>query len=191
MRRNTAMAVLFVGLGVLLLGVAAVGTGLLPVPAGLVDGVEDTTPLGSTPSPPDDGYDRTTVTVVDEDGATLGRVEVRVADTHEKRYLGLSNTSSMAEDEGMLFVYGESGDHAYVMRNMSFPLDIVYVGADGRITSIHHAPVPPEGTPERELERYRGTGRYVLEVNRGWAADHDVEVGDEVRIANVSTSPSA
>ncbi|MFC6787585.1 DUF192 domain-containing protein [Halobaculum halobium] len=131
----------------------------------------------------DDEYDRTTVTVVDERGAELGTVDARVADTYSKRYTGLSDTESLGENEGMLFVHDSEGQYAYVMREMAFPIDIVFIAANGTVTRIHHAELPPRGTSESELRRYRGTGNYVLEVPYGWTDDHDVCEGDTVEIA--------
>jgi hypothetical protein len=121
-----------------------------------------------------------TTVAVKGGGATLATVEVRIADTGTKRYVGLSETDSLGPDEGMLFVHDEVGTHAYVMRNMSFPLDIIFVDADGTITTIHHASLPDPG--DETLHRYRGRGKYVLEVNRGWANRTGVEVGDRVEL---------
>jgi uncharacterized membrane protein (UPF0127 family) len=126
------------------------------------------------------GPDRTTVTVLDEDGRTLGAVEVRVADTYRERYTGLSDAESLGPDEGMLFVHDEEGEYAYVMRRMDFPLDIVFIDADGRITTIHHAPVPEE--IENGNGRFPGHGKYVLEVPRGYTNATGVDVGDRVTI---------
>ncbi|MFC6826630.1 DUF192 domain-containing protein [Halopelagius fulvigenes] len=132
-------------------------------------------------------YERTTVTVLDEaDNETLATVDVRIADTHQKRYTGLSETESLGEDEGMLFVHQNEGEHAYVMREMSFPLDIVFVDANGTITQIHHAELPPEGTSGEELTKYRGTGKYVLEVPYGYTNRSCIDEGDRIRIGDYS-----
>lgn len=128
----------------------------------------------------DTGYDRTTVAVVDgETGAELGSVEAAVADTFGKRYLGLSGTDSLPENGGMLFVHDESAEYTYVMRGMSFGIDIVFAAPNGTITTIHEAPTPAPGEDGSD-RAYTGDGRYVLEVNRGWTADRGVEVGDEL-----------
>jgi hypothetical protein len=121
-------------------------------------------------------YNGTTVTAVDADGTELATVEVRVADTYPKRYVGLGNTSELAPDEGMLFVHDEEALQGYVMRNMSFPLDIVFLRADGTVSRIVHADVAGTGAP------YRGEAKYVLEVNRGWANRTGVAVGDRIEI---------
>lgn len=128
-----------------------------------------------------EGYDHTTVGFVDaESGEELGRVEAAVADTFLKRYVGLSDTDRLPPDRGMLFVHDAPGEYTYVMRDMSFGLDIVFVAENRTITAIRHAPAPgadEDGSSQRYTER----GRYVLEVNRGWTTDHGVEVGDELR----------
>ncbi|KAB1197261.1 MULTISPECIES: DUF192 domain-containing protein [Haloferax] len=130
-----------------------------------------------------DDYERTTLTVVDDEtGETLATVDARVADTYAKRYTGLSDTESLAKDEGMWFVHDSPGSYAYVMRDMDFPLDIVFVAENGTITTIHHAELDPEGTSESDLTRYRGTGKYVLELPYGYTNETDIEVGDQVLV---------
>ncbi len=152
----------------ILVGLAVTGGGLLALEAGLFG---------------DDRYDRTTVTVYDEDGTRLAVVEVRVADTFQKRYTGLSDTDSLDENEGMLFVHDGEARRSYVMRDMAFPLDIVFIAGNGTITEIHHATVPSEGTSESELTPYRGYGKYVLEVRLGYTNETGIEEGDRVEIA--------
>jgi uncharacterized membrane protein (UPF0127 family) len=125
----------------------------------------------------DDRYERTTVTASDANGTELATVEVRVADTGDTRYTGLSGTGSLSPDEGMWFVHPEEGRQAYVMRGMSFPLDIVFVDSNGTVTRIFHADVAGAGAP------YRARAKYVLEVNRGWANRTGLEAGDRVEPA--------
>ncbi len=124
------------------------------------------------------------MTVLDGNGTELGTVRVAVADTPEKRYTGLSKTESLPADRGMLFTYDSERELTYVMRDMSFGIDIVYVGANGTIKSIHHAPEPPEGE-DGEDYRYPGEGQYVLEVNYEWTTRHGVEPGDRVVIEDL------
>ena len=122
------------------------------------------------------GYETATVEAVDgETGETLATVDARVADGFVKRYVGLSATDELDAGEGMLFVHGDAAERAYVMREMAFPLDIVFVAPNGTVTTVHEA--APESPP---YTRYRGTGRYVLEVPRGWSERHGVEPGDRI-----------
>jgi len=188
-----------VALALLLAGGVVVATGAyLPFVAGpgyqptATDGAAGGTETGAgtatagstgsgTASPTAGRYDHATVTVLDENGTELGAVRVALADTPEKRYTGLSKTESLPADRGMLFTYDEQGNHTYVMREMSFGIDIVYIDANGTIRRIHHAPEPPEGE-DGEDYRYPGVGKYVLEVNYEWTTRHGIEPGDRVRI---------
>jgi len=127
----------------------------------------------------------TTVTVFDEADTTLGTVNVTVADTPQERYVGLSETEALAADQGMLFVFASQEPRAFVMRDMAFPIDMVFVDANGTITAVHHAPVEKDDT----LTRYTGTAQWVLEVPYGWTDAHDVSAGDRIDI-HVVTSAS-
>jgi hypothetical protein len=157
---------------VVYLGTAAVlvAGAILLAQSGLLYGV-------SPPNPGD--YETTTVTLEDANGTELATVEARIADTRDKRYVGLSETATLDHGEGMLFVYDSEGNRAYVMRNMSFPLDIVFVGADGTVTTIHHAGVEKSNG---DLRRYRGRAKWVLEVPRGYTNETGLDVGDGVDI---------
>lgn len=125
------------------------------------------------------GYETTEVVVRTPDGDLLGSVTAAIADTRELRYLGLSDTESLPEDRGMLFVYDTVGDRTFVMREMDFGIDIVYADADGTITRIHHAPEP---APDEDgnAQRYPGRGRFVLEVGFHWTTDRGITEGDQL-----------
>lgn len=125
---------------------------------------------------------RTTVHIESSAGERLASVEVRVADDSLEREIGLSRTDHLGPREGMLFVHPRAGIHPYVMRNMDFPLDIVFIAANGTITRIHEAPVP-EGSYER---LYEGRGKYVLELNRGTTDEIGASDGDRVVIPNAT-----
>jgi Uncharacterized conserved protein len=122
------------------------------------------------------GYEQTTVTIEDSDtGKQLSTATVRVADTTYKQYVGLSETDSLADDEGMLFVHDTPGEHAYVMRGMSFPIEIIFIGADGEITTIHRAQPGDD-------DQFEGRGQFVLEVPVGFTDDNGISEGDTVNI---------
>ena len=130
-----------------------------------------------TPVEIHDDYETTEVTVRSSDSEVLGRVTAAIADTRDLRYLGLSDTESLPEDRGMLFVYDEVQELTFVMREMDFPIDIVYADDEGIITTIHHARAPGPDEDGNDLQ-FPGRGQYVLELNQHWTTERDVEVGD-------------
>lgn len=126
-------------------------------------------------------YETTTVTVESPAGEVRGSVTAAVADNRDKRLLGLSDAESLPEDGGMLFVYDAPRESlTYVMRRMSFGIDIVFVDGDRKITRIHNAPEPGPNEDGSEQE-YDGSGQYVLEVPYEWTDRHGVEVGDSLQ----------
>ena len=153
----------------LLLAVAAVSLiGLLLLQTGLVT--------------PPWAEDRAVVRVVDGDtGEELAVVEADVADTPAERYTGLSEHDALADGEGMLFVHAGEDERTYVMREMAFDIDIVFIGADGEITTIEHARAPAPGEDGTDLE-YTGRAKWVLEVPRGYTNETGIDVGDDVEI---------
>ena len=117
--------------------------------------------------------------------------EAEVADTPDTRFRGLSGREALAPGTAMWFDLGGSYVAAFVMREMRFPLDIVWVEqtADGlRVAGVErNAPPAPPGTPEDELTLYRSPGsvRYVLEVNAGAAAAHRIGMGNAVSVSRL------
>ena len=120
-------------------------------------------------------YESATVTAVDNESRELATVDVRIADTDSKRYLGLSDTESLGADEGMLFVYETQQEPTFVMRDMSFPIDIVFIGSDGTVTTIHHAEANDDSL-------FEGTAQYVLEVPYHYTTENGIQVGDRIEI---------
>jgi hypothetical protein len=167
---------------VVVIAVVALGGCVGPFDTGGQSTAEPTATDDPTPTatPVHSGYDQTTVTVLDDESdEELGTVEAAIADNGTLRYTGLSDTESLPEHRGMLFVFDGERDLTFVMREMDFAIDIVYVDSNGTITSIHHAPAPGPDE-DGESQRYPGRGQYVLEVNHHWTTDRGVDVGDRI-----------
>lgn len=108
-----------------------------------------------------------------------GRVSltVELARTPMEQIRGLSGRPGLAPSHGMLFVYNRPQPVSIWMKDMRFPLDIVWI-RDGRIVKIekHAPPLTPAG-PERI---YTATADLVLEVPAGFADRQRVRIGDTV-----------
>jgi len=102
---------------------------------------------------------------------------VDISDTEMERNRGLSGREQLATDEGMLFVFEESGIYPFWMKDMNFPIDIVWIGEDLRIVYVKE-----NATPESFPEAFSPDifARYVLEVNAGTTKSKKFKIGDKV-----------
>jgi uncharacterized membrane protein (UPF0127 family) len=107
-------------------------------------------------------------------------VTVEVVRSEAERERGLMFRSSLAADAGMLFVFDESSDHAFWMKNTLIPLDMIFIDEGGRIVGV-----VADATPGSLEPRSGGVSRFVLEVNAGWAKAQGVAAGDAVRFEGV------
>lgn len=58
---------------------------------------------------------------------------VEIADTPEKRKLGLSRRPALPADGGLLFVFDQPGNYGFWMKDMNFPIDIIWFNANKKI----------------------------------------------------------
>lgn len=108
------------------------------------------------------------------------KIDIEVVDTDELRYNGLSNRESLCKDCGMFFVWNNKQERTFVMRNMNFSLDMIFID-DDKIVKISKNAFP-EGSDY--VMRYESGEpvNYVLEVNAGFCDEYDIEEGDNVEI---------
>ena len=108
-------------------------------------------------------------------GKTRHPFRVEVARSVEEQAKGLMFRTEMGADEGMLFVRNPPDQASFWMKNTVIPLDIIYVGRDGRILNIADAK-PYDLTPLPS----KGVAAAVLELNGGRAAQLGIKPGDKV-----------
>jgi uncharacterized membrane protein (UPF0127 family) len=107
---------------------------------------------------------------------------VDVADDQAEQEKGLSGRPALPQHRGMLFVYPEPSRPGFWMKDMRFPIDIIWIGADSKIVAVlpNLSPetYPSVFSPPEEVAPVR----YVLEVNAGSAGRLNWQVGDSVQI---------
>ena len=101
---------------------------------------------------------------------------IELADTSETRAKGLMFRQSLDDDKGMLFDFKEEREVSFWMQNTFIPLDMIFIGADGIIKSIHPNARPHDqtGIPSEFPVRF------VFEIAGGRAAEIGLEVGDRM-----------
>lgn len=92
--------------------------------------------------------------------------QVEAARTEAEQVKGLSGRSPLKDDQGMLFIFEDEQTRRFWMKDMLFPLDIVFIGKDGKIVDIKRdfQPCVPDSCPSYPSA---GPARYVLEVYSG------------------------
>lgn len=105
--------------------------------------------------------------------------KVDIADTFPKKALGLMYRKSIKENEGMFFIMGKESKYEITMLNMKFPIDIIWIGKDGRIVDMHKDAKPSKGILIGETYAPRNPAKYVLEVASGVANKAHFEIGEK------------
>ena len=109
----------------------------------------------------------TFITVKTPQGALI---RAELADTALKRAQGLMFREQLAEDRGMLFIFGDAQPWTFWMKNTKIPLDIIWM--DGKKTIVHierNVPIctrQDDGCPQYHSEE---DALYVLELGGGRA----------------------
>ncbi len=109
-------------------------------------------------------------------------LKVLIADTDAKKAKGLSGRLSLASNSGMLFIYNEEEIRRFWMKNMKFPIDIIWIRKDKVVDILINALPPKSGTLDSELSIYQSGEPVdkVLEVNSGFINKHGIAIGDRI-----------
>lgn len=116
-------------------------------------------------------------------------IKVELALTPVERAQGLSGRNELKENEGMLFIFDKPGRYPFWMKDMNFPIDIIWLapseGGDLEAKVIY---IKKDARPESYPNTY-GPGpdqdtKYVLEVVSGFAEKNNLKAGDRVKFTN-------
>lgn len=119
-------------------------------------------------------------------------VRAEVVDTDATRQQGLMSRENLPEGQGMFFVFETEGRYGFWMKNMKFPIDIIWIDKENRVVDIKPNLSPCQevcesfagGDREKSCEIFEpGTkALYALEVDAGFAKRNNIEIGDKVSI---------
>lgn len=115
-------------------------------------------------------------------------IEVQVADTEPRRIRGLMFQEQLPYDQGMIFVFNESGVYSLWMLNMQFPLDMIWFDAKGAIVHIEKN-IQPCKTPTQIMACQSiipsGEAMYILEVTSGFIDKFNVSKDSSLDIISI------
>lgn len=101
---------------------------------------------------------------------------IEIADDPSERERGLMFREKMDAGHGMLFIFEDTRQVGFWMKNTPLPLDLVFIGEDGTVRAIRYGEPLSEAVIAPE-----GPVRFVLELNAGIAEKAGIRRGDHVR----------
>lgn len=104
-----------------------------------------------------------------------GVFTARIASKQEDRIKGLSDTDSLPVDEGLLMVYDDEGRWGIWMKDMHYPIDIVWLDVNKKVVHIVKN-APPDSYPQTYVPKENA--KYILELNAGTVDNKAIQVGD-------------
>jgi uncharacterized membrane protein (UPF0127 family) len=123
---------------------------------------------------PTSGLQIIPVSVVSASGTHTFRTEL--ANTAQAQARGLMFRTELGPDEAMLFPSQVPGIRSFWMKNVPIPLDIIFIGVDGRISNIAANTTPYSTQSVASV----GAASAVLELAGGRAAELGITAGDAV-----------
>ncbi len=100
----------------------------------------------------------------------------RVAKTPAEREKGLGGTRALRDDQAMIFVYGSDGKWTLSMKDMNYPVDMVWLDENKEVVYIVKN-APPESYPYESFTPKK-EARYAIEFAAGTVGYKKISIGD-------------
>lgn len=101
---------------------------------------------------------------------------IEIAQTDEERARGLMNRESLPENNGMFFIFPQTVEEKFWMKDTKIPLDLVFIDEGMKTVHIIENAVPDSTEMLASPQPYK----YVIEVNGGIVAKKGIKIGDSV-----------
>lgn len=104
---------------------------------------------------------------------------VSIASSMQEQEKGLSDRASLPQNQGMYFPFSSPGFYAFWMKDMKFPLDIIFIN-NGKVVTVYKDLQPGVGNNPPIYKPYQPANA-VLEINAGLANKYTISHGDIVK----------
>jgi hypothetical protein len=104
-----------------------------------------------------------------------------LAQTSQEQEIGLAKFNKIDKNQGMLFIFQKADYYRFWMKNMRFPIDIIFINKDKVVDIFPKVPVSKNGI----LPIYTTSARAdkVLEINSGLSDEYKIKKGSEIKIS--------
>ncbi len=110
------------------------------------------------------------------------KFDLMTAKSDKEKQVGLSKEKSLSPNSGMIFSFEKPDYYAFWMRDMKFPIDILYINKD-KIVTIYRNVAPPSSNGALPLYRPTQPADTVIELPAGTADKYNIKEGDQVKIS--------
>lgn len=125
-------------------------------------------------------FGKTTTAIINDK-----KINLIVAKSAKEKEIGLSEKTSLPQDQGMIFPFDKpSLDYSFWMKNMKFPIDIIFINKNKVVTLYPNAKTP-ESAQSPIVYKPTEPADKVLEINAGLSKKYNIKVGSEVKIENL------
>lgn len=108
----------------------------------------------------------------------LNSISAEVAKTDTQREQGLSGRSCIGSDQAMLFVFNKPGYYPFWMKDMKFPIDMVWLDSNHKVITVK-ANVNPSTYPQTLVSKK--PSKYVLELQSGGSQQLNIAEGTVIK----------
>jgi uncharacterized membrane protein (UPF0127 family) len=103
---------------------------------------------------------------------------LEVARTEAEHERGLMGYTSLPEHAGMIFIFAVDGPVSFWMKDTLIPLDMAFVGADGRVRKVFaRVPTVSPALSDNQIPLETAKAKYVIELSAGEAAKDGITAG--------------
>lgn len=110
--------------------------------------------------------------------------KVKISESEKDKEIGLSQTKSLPNDYGMVFTFKNDGFYPFWMRDMKYPIDIIFIN-DGKVVKIFPNVPPPKANEVPKIYVSEVPADTVLEISAGLSEKYNVKEGDSIKFSDL------
>lgn len=107
--------------------------------------------------------------------------DIEIVDEEQERNKGLMFREELANDVGMFFIFEQSGNYPFWMKNTPLPLDIIWIDSELKVVHIANYTAPQS----TDIIDPLAVAKYVLEINGGLSETLGIEIGSVAVIRGI------
>ena len=107
--------------------------------------------------------------------------DVEVVKDSTNQQIGLTKYNSLKENQGMLFIFEQPGTYGFWMKNMKFPIDIIFIRNDTVVSIAQEVPPVEKDAANPKIYQPIAPADRVLEISSGLVKKYNIKDGDKVK----------